>query len=103
MSTLRTSMFRERLQELLQDLLSLLTGTRASKPRQELEQLATGIIDYGRMMKSHYAFSSVIVDTRELALRFRESRRTVQEALSLLHLQGRAEETDLNGYWKLQI
>jgi len=71
----------------------------------ELLQLSKAIIDYGRMIRAYNEIPvpNVIVEIPELAHRFRESPRTIKDALRLLRDSGRAEPTDLSGCWKLRL
>lgn len=70
-----------------------------------LLQLSEAIIDYGRMIHEYCGFTVtfVIVEIPELARRFRETPRTIKDALLLLNDMGRAESTHLYGCWKLQL
>jgi hypothetical protein len=45
----------------------------------------------------------VIVEVPELARRFRETPRTIKDALLLLRDMGRAESAHVYGCWKLQL
>lgn len=69
--------------------------------RQEMEELATAICEYGRMRHSHYGSRSVPLGAGELAMRLRESTHSIVKALGLLRDQGRAEETGTHGRWRL--
>jgi hypothetical protein len=68
-------------------------------------QLSEAIVDYGRMIQAFYHRSApeVIVEIPEMACRFRETPRTIKDALRLLRDMGRAEPADLDGCWKLQL
>jgi hypothetical protein len=57
------------------------------------------------MIQAHYECSvpEVIVEIPELALRFRETPRTIKNAFLLLRDMGRAKPTDLRGCWKVQL
>ena len=59
---------------------------------QALLELAEAILDYGRMIQSHFPLrmDHVMVEVEELARRFRESPAMVEEALRLLRGMGRA-------------
>jgi hypothetical protein len=95
--------------------LRLLTGhfkwVRRMEPRLtveescELLQLSEAIVDYGRMMQAYYGccVPDVIVEIQELASRFRETPRTIKDALLLLGDMGRAEPVDIYGCWNLQL
>jgi hypothetical protein len=71
----------------------------------QLLQLSEAIIDYGRMIQADcgYSVPYVIVEVPELAHRFRETPRTIKDALLLLSDMGRAESAHLYGCWKLQL
>jgi len=71
----------------------------------QLLQLSEAIIAYGRMIQTDcgYSVPYVIVEVPELAHRFRETPRTIKDALLLLSDMGRAESAHLYGCWKLQL
>ena len=71
----------------------------------QLLQLSEAIVDYGRMLQTYcgYSVPYVIVEVPELAHRFRETPRTIKDALLLLSDMGRAESAHLYGCWKLQL
>jgi hypothetical protein len=71
----------------------------------QLLQLSEAIIDYGRMIQTYcgYPVQYVIVEVPELARRFRETPRTIKDALLLLRDMGRAESAHLHGCWKLEL
>ena len=71
----------------------------------QLLHLSEAIIDYGRMIQTYcgYSVPYVIVEVPELAHRFRETPRTITDALLLLSDMGRAESAHLYGCWKLQL
>jgi|HubBroStandDraft_1064217.scaffolds.fasta_scaffold03622_9 hypothetical protein len=71
----------------------------------ELLQLCEAIIDYGRMIQEYHGSAAPysIVEIPELASRFRESPRTITDALALLGGMGRAEPCDPRGCWKLRL
>ena len=71
----------------------------------QLLQLSEAIIDYARMIQADcgYSVPYVIVEVPELAHRFRETPRTIKDALLLLSDMGRAESAHLYGCWKLQL
>ena len=69
--------------------------------RQEMDELATAITEYGRMRQEHYGSRSVVLSTGELAMRLRETTQTVVKALEVLKDQGRAQETGAHGRWRL--
>jgi hypothetical protein len=67
-------------------------------------QFSEAIIDYGRMIQAYYGYSApyAIVEISELSARFRETPRTIKDALLLLRAMGRAERFHPHG-WKLQL
>ena len=69
--------------------------------RQEMEELATAITEYGRMRQEHYGSRSVVLGAGELAMRLRETTPTIVRALRVLRGQGRAQETGAHGRWRL--
>jgi len=71
----------------------------------QLLQLSEAIIAYGQMVKVYcgYSLPYVFVEIPELASRFRETQRTIQDALALLGDLGRAEPSHLDGCWKLRL
>jgi hypothetical protein len=71
----------------------------------QLLQLSEAIVDYGPMLQTYCAYSVpyVIVEVPELAHRFRETQRTIKDALVLLSDMGRAESAHLYGCWKLRL
>jgi hypothetical protein len=69
--------------------------------RQEMEQLAAAIIEYGRMRQEHYGSHPVLLGVGEVAMRLRETTPTIVKALGVLRDQGRAEETGAPGRWSL--
>jgi len=69
--------------------------------RQEMDELATAITEYGRMRQKHYGSGSVVLGAGELAMRLRETTQTILKALDVLRNQGRAEETGPHGRWRL--
>jgi hypothetical protein len=71
--------------------------------RQEMEQLAAAIIEYGRMRQEHYRSHSVFLGAGEVAMRLRETTLTIVKALGVLRDQGRAEETGAHGRWRLHF
>lgn len=68
---------------------------------QEMDELATAIIEYGRMRQEHYGSRSVLLGAGELAMRLRETSPTIIKALGVLRDRGRAEETGTHGRWRL--
>jgi hypothetical protein len=71
--------------------------------RQEMDELATAITEYGRMRLELYGSRSVVLGAGELAMRLRETTQTIVEALGVLRDQGGAEETGAHGRWRLQF
>jgi len=69
--------------------------------RQEMDELATAITEYGRMRLEHYGSRSVVLGAGELAMRSRETTQTIVKALEVLRDQGRAQETAAHGRWRL--
>jgi hypothetical protein len=71
----------------------------------QLLELSEAIIDHARMHQSYYKrpMEYVMVDTNELAFRLRETRQTIEDALRLLQVIGRAETYDRYGRWKLRL
>jgi hypothetical protein len=71
----------------------------------QLLQLSEAFIDYGQMIQAYcgYSVPYVFVEISELARRFRETPRTIQDALALLGDMGRAEPSHLRGCWKLRL
>ena len=71
----------------------------------QLFELSEGIIEHGRMIQEHIGYTApyAMVEVPELARRFRETPRTIQDALALLRAQDRAEPSDLRGRWKLSL
>jgi hypothetical protein len=70
---------------------------------QEMEQLAEAIVEYGRMRQELYGSGAVLIGVGEVAMRLRESTRTIVKALAVLKEQGRAEETHVRGRWRLHL
>jgi hypothetical protein len=70
--------------------------------RQEIEELAIAISEYGRMRQEHYGSRSVLLGAGELAMRLRETTPTIVKVLRVLRDQGRAEETGTRGRWRLR-
>jgi hypothetical protein len=70
---------------------------------REIEQVAQAIVEYGRMRKEHDRSRAVLIGAGEVAMRLRESRRTIVKALAVLKEQGRAEETHVRGRWRLHL
>jgi hypothetical protein len=71
--------------------------------RQEMEELATAICEYGRMRQQHYGSRSVLLGAGELAMRLRETNQTIVKALGVLRDQGGAEEIGTHGRWRLHF
>ncbi len=71
----------------------------------QLLQLSGAILDYGRIIQEYRGYTAqyAMVEVPELAIRFRETPRTIQEALALLGDMGRAEPSHLQGCWKLRL
>ncbi len=106
-------MYREHLRRVLDHLKRVLRIEQRLTVEEfyQLLQLSEAVIDYGRMIQSYYERSEpvMIVEVQELALRFRETPRTIENALLLLRDMGRAEPAEPDepdepdGYWKLQL
>jgi len=71
----------------------------------QLFELSEAIIEHGRMIQEHIGYTApyAMVEVPELARRFRETPRTIKDALALLRAQDRAEPSDLRGRWKLSL
>ena len=68
---------------------------------QEMDELATAITEYGRMRQELFGSRSVVLGAGELAMRLRETVQTIVKALEVLRDQGRAQEADAHGRWRL--
>jgi len=66
---------------------------------------AEAIFVYGEMLHRYHAVAApfVIVEVPELARRFRETPRTIKDALELLERTGRAARSDRRGFWRLYL
>ncbi len=71
----------------------------------QLLRLSGAILDYGRMLQEYRGYTApyAIVEIRELTFRFRETPRTIQDAIALLGDMGRVEPAHLRGCWKLRL
>ena len=71
----------------------------------QLLQLSEAIVEYGRMIQVYHesSASNVIVEIPELASRFRETKRTIKDALLLLRDMDRAEPVPMPGCWKVRL
>jgi hypothetical protein len=72
----------------------------------QLIELSEAIFEHGRMIVAYQSHAApyVIVEIAELAVRFRETPRAVNDALVLLGKMGRAEPfRALRGCWKLKL
>jgi hypothetical protein len=71
----------------------------------QLSELAEAIVDYGRMVEGYFgqSMTTVLVETTELASRFRETPQTIEDALLLLSKNGRASADDRPGCWKVRL
>ncbi len=71
----------------------------------QLLQLAETILEHGRMHRSFYEhrMEHVMVETKELAFRLRETPETIEDALRILRATGRAGRYDRHGRWKLRL
>jgi len=54
---------------------------------KEMDELATSIVEYGRMRQEHYGSRSVVLGAGELAMRLRETIQTIVKALEVLRVQ----------------
>ena len=99
-------MFLGRLQELFDHLKgSLRRERRTAGERSQLQELSEAIVEYGRMIQAHLGYSTqdVVVEVPEMARRFRETPKTIKEALVLLEGTGRAQPIHLSDCWRLQL
>ena len=99
-------MFLGRLQELFDHLKgSLRRERRTAAERSQLQELSEAIVEYGRMIQAHlgYGMQDVVVEVPEMARRFRETPKTIKEALVLLEGTGRAQPIHLSDCWRLQL
>ena len=71
----------------------------------QLIQLAEAIVDYGGMLQTHYGscVPDPVIEVSELAYRFREAPKAINDALVLLKFEGRAEPVHPSGCWRLQL
>jgi hypothetical protein len=97
---------RDRLKRLLRRIRRALRIERplTLEESYELLEISEAIIDHGRMRHSYYKspMAHVVVETKELAFRLREAPETIEDALRLLQVMGRAEPYDRYGCWKLR-
>jgi hypothetical protein len=100
-------MGRDRLQRLFSRIRRALRIERrfTLEESHQLLQLAETITEHGRMHQSYYnnPMEYVMVETRELAFRLRETPETIEDALRLLQFMGRAQPYDRQGRWKLRL
>jgi hypothetical protein len=100
-------MGRDRFERLLGRIRRALRIERRStlEESHQLLQLAETIVEHGRMHQSYYqnTMGYVMVETKELAFRLRETPKTIEDALRLLQNMGRAELYDRHGRWKLHL
>ena len=99
-------MFPGRLQELFDHLKRRLRRERKTAgERSQLRELSEAIVEYGRMIQAHLGYSTpdVVVEVPEMARRFRETPKTIKEALVLLEGTGRAQPIHLSDCWRLQL
>jgi hypothetical protein len=89
-----------RVRQLVHDLLVTLRGQYRSA--EEIEQIARDIVEYGRMIRQEFPEEKAIVNTHEMAYRFREKPRDVARALLVLEPRGQAIRTSLKHYWLLK-
>jgi hypothetical protein len=71
----------------------------------QLLELAETIVEHGRMHHLFYKnpMEYLMVETEELAFRFRETPQTIEDALQLLRATDRAEPYDRHGRWRLRL
>jgi len=99
-------MFLGRLQELFDHLKhSLRRERRTAAEYAQLQELSEAIVEYGRMIREHLGSGTpdVVVEVPEMARRFRETPKTIKEALVLLEGTGRAQPVRLSDCWRLQL
>jgi len=107
-------MHRGRLQQLFEGLKRRLRWERGTAgDSRHLQELSESIVEYGRMIQAHlgdeagygigYGTVAVVVEVPEMAHRFRETPKTIKEALILLQQIGRAQPIHLRGCWRLQL
>ena len=100
-------MGRDQLQRLLGRIRRVLRIERryTLEESYQLLQLAETIIEHGRMHQSFYEhrMEYLMVETKELAFRLRETPETIEDALQILRATGRAERYDRHGRWKLRL
>jgi hypothetical protein len=78
----------------------LLSGVfRRKQPKAGTEQLASEIVEYGRMNSPRPGL--IIVEVPEVAYRLRESPRNVRRSLRLLQSRGIAKKIVAKDHWKL--
>jgi hypothetical protein len=79
----------------------LLAGvTRRRQPKARAEQLASEIVEYGRMNVT--GSGEILIEVYDVAFRLRESPRDVRQALCLLQVKGIALRTSSKDCWKLR-
>ncbi len=71
----------------------------------QLLELTETIMEHGRMHQSFYEHQMefLMVETKDLAFRLRETPETIEDALGLLRAMGRAARYDRHGRWKLRL
>jgi hypothetical protein len=70
---------------------------------QDLEQLTSAVLEFGKMRCQFYRNEIKMVDVTELALRLRETTRAITSTLNLLEKRGLAERTDVPQRWRLYV
>jgi hypothetical protein len=89
-----------RLRGLIAELLeALLEAFFGGQPREQREQLACEIVDYGRMNTE--IPDTILIEVPEVAFRLRESPRHIRQSLRLLELKGIAYKTHSKDHWRL--
>ncbi len=99
-------MQRWRLQQLLDYLKRRLRWEqRTADNSHHLQELSESIVEYGLMIQAHLGFgaTTVVVEVAEMAHRFRETPKTINNALALLEEAGWAQPIHLRGCWRLQL
>lgn len=86
---------RDRIRKLRAELRALFRD----QPKEQLEQLASEIVEYGRM--NAMGPGIVVIEVLDVAYRLRESPRHVRQSLRLLEMKGIAKKTNFKDYWRL--
>jgi hypothetical protein len=98
---------RDQLQRLLRRMRRALRIERrlTLEESYQLLELTQTITEHGRMHQLFYKhrMEYLMVETEELAFRFRETPETIEDALQILRALGRAEPYDRYGRWRLHL